>query len=398
MTHTRLLGRGFTALCAALWLSSCDTSSGPRDQPNVGDAARDPVTDAGATGGADAGRDAGNAATATDAAQTDEPEGGSTTARDGGAALGDAGTGTPTPSLRAQICGDATSWPAPASQPRAAQRVGTASFGFVEGPVWIAELGVLLFSDMNFAGGDAKGPPSRIHRLTPPATFDVLVQEANSNGLALTPDGKVLAATHDTQSLSLFDPATGARTKLDIQFEGKHFSSPNDLTVRSDGTVYFTDPAWQLGSRKQEIDATGVYRVAPPLAETTAKQASSVDATLPKPNGIRLSPDERTLYVGSSAKEVWKFPVQADGSLGARSMFAKVDGGSDGMTVDCAGNVYVVAGTVKVFDPSGNKLYEITTSESPSNVAFGGANHKTLYITASTGLYALELDVPGFPY
>jgi gluconolactonase len=274
--------------------------------------------------------------------------------------------------------------------------VGTTRFGFIEGPVWIAELGVLLFSDMNFSGGDAKGPPSRIRRLKPPSSFDVLVETANSNGLALSLEGAVLAATHDTQSLSAFDAQTGKRTDLTVRYQGKRFNSPNDLTIRDDGTVYFSDPDYQLGSRSSELGSVGVYRVSAPL-RAAGGAAELVDGTLQKPNGVALSPDQRTLYVGSSGNEVWKFSVASDGSVSNRTKFAEV-GGSDGMAVDCAGNLYVTSGAVEVFAPSGDKLGEISTAESPSNAAFGGADKKTLYITAQTGLYSIALAVPGFPY
>jgi len=338
----------------------------------------------------DAARDAGN----TQLADTGTTQ----TAPDSGSVTTDAGSDNAGAiTLRKRICGDTATWPAPLPQTRTASRVGTEQFDFIEGPVWIDALGVLLFSDMNFGGGNTQGPPSRIRRLQPPATFDVLVESANSNGLALTLDGKVIAATHDTQSLSLFDPASGARTKLDVKFDGKRFYSPNDLTVRSDGTVYFSDPDWQLGDRSAEIGKMGVYRVSPPVDTAGPHAAILVDDTLDKPNGVLLSPDEQTLYVGSSGSELWKFPVNADGSLGGRTKFADV-GASDGMGIDCAGNVYVASETVEVFAPSGTKLGEITTNGSPSNVAFGGTDHKTLYITSGSALFSIELMVPGFPY
>ena len=349
------------------------------------DAASDPRTaeqsDAAARPGAAAARDAG----ARDAGTTDP------------SSPGDASTASAT--LRATVCGETTSFPSPLpgdTGMRTAQLVGSMRFGFVEGPVWVAELGVLLFSDMNFSGGNAKGPPSRIRRLAPPSTFDVFVESANSNGLALSLDGALLAATHDTQSLSAFDVRTGARSDLSIRYQDKHFRSPNDLTVRDDGTVYFTDPDYQLGSRTAELQSAGVYRVAPPLAGGT-RAAELVDGTLQQPNGVALSPDQRTLYLGSSGNEIWKFSVAADGSVSGRSTFAEV-GGSDGMTVDCAGNLYVASGTIEVFAPDGSKLGDIRTAENPSNAAFGGADRKTLYITAQTGLYSIALAVPGFPY
>lgn len=304
--------------------------------------------------------------------------------------------------VRARVCGTATSWPQPlpeAMDKRTATRVAPGqSFKFIEGPVWIAERGALLFSDLDFGGGDTLGPPSKIWRLTPPGTIDTFVASSNSNGLALMPDGTLLAATHDTRSLSLFDLASGKRTDLTVRFGGKRFSSPNDVTVRSDGTIYFTDPDWQLGpKRTKEIPQTSAYRLKPPVRGGQTLEAVPFEQTLDKPNGIALSPDERTLYLGSAGQEIWKFDVQPDGSLQNKREFAKT-GASDGLTVDCAGNLYVASGTVEVFAPNGQRLGEIRTNEEPSNVAFGGPDRKTLYITARTGLYAISLNVPGYPY
>jgi len=305
-------------------------------------------------------------------------------------------SGVANQSLRAQVCGLRTTWPdpLPPRDQRTAQRVGNDTFGFIEGPVWIAELGVLLFSDMALSGVLAV-PPAQIRRLRPPASFDVFVGASGSNGLALGASGQILAATHDTQSLSLFALGDGARTNIPVLSDGKHFNSPNDLTVTDTGSVFFTDPDYQLGDRVSETMRQGVYKVPGPLS-TTSNSASLVDGTLDRPNGIALSPDQRTLYVGSSAKEIWKYEL-TDGVVGARSKFAET-GGSDGMTVDCAGNLYVTSGTVEVFAPSGTPLGELQLGGSPSNVAFGGADRKTLYITAGSRLYSIELNVPGFPY
>jgi gluconolactonase len=333
------------------------------------------------------------------------------------AAVVDAGAAPIPPSVpanpvRTRICGSATAWPAPlpeAADKRTATRLspeGTsgskASFKFIEGPVWIAERGVLLFSDMDFGGGDTLGPPAKIWRLTPrasaPPAVDTFVAAVGSNGLALMPDGSLIAATHDTRSLSLFDLASGKRSDLTVRYQGKRFSSPNDLAVRSDGTVYFTDPDWQLGpKRTKEIPQTSAYRIKPPVRAGQPLEALPFEQGLDKPNGIALSPDERTLYLGSSGQEVWKYDVNPDGSLTNKREFAKT-GASDGMTVDCAGNLYVASGTVEVFAPSGQKLGELRTGEEPANVAFGGLDRKTLYITARTGLFAITLNVPGYPY
>jgi gluconolactonase len=265
-------------------------------------------------------------------------------------------------------------------------------FVFLEGPVWIAEKGWLLFSDMDMNMGGPNGPPSRIRRLTPPSTFDVFAEDGNSNGLALDREGRVLACTHDMQTLSRFAVETGAREPLALTYMDKHFNSPNDLTVRSDGTVYFTDPDWQSAGRPNETMMTGVYRMTPD------GDVELVEGGLQKPNGITLSLDEKTLYVGSTGSEIWKYPVNADGSVGQKSMFAQ-PGASDGLGIDCAGNLYVTGGNaVKVFAPSGMMLGMISVAGSTSNVAFGGRDRKTLFITAGNTLYSIAMPVPGLPY
>jgi gluconolactonase len=399
MRHTFASSRA-TAVLLALLSLSCpgaknetqeDSAAVSKDAGAVLDA-QEPAHDASvADAGASAGqRDGGFGDLGT-------RDGGAPDAGGSAAAQVDAGGAR---SLRAQVCGDRNDWPSPlpaSLDMRSAQPVGDESFGFLEGPVWIAEQGVLLVSDMDFAGGEAQGPPARIRRLTPPASFDVFAPSSNSNGLALSNDGALLAATHDNQALSLFQLNGAARTPLAVLSEGKHFNSPNDLTVRSDGTVYFTDPDWQLGPRSSETNITGVYRVAPPLSSSGPNNATLVEGTLQKPNGIALSPDQRTLYLGSSGSEIWQYQVASDGTLSGRTKFADT-GGSDGMAIDCAGNLYVASGTVEVFAPSGTKLGEITLAGDPSNAAFGGADRKTLYVTAGARLYAIILSVPGFPY
>lgn len=299
-----------------------------------------------------------------------------------------ADAGSAAASLR---CPSGASYPDPLPPPsdRSARLVRD-GFGFVEGPVWVN--GALLFSDMDFATSNgAQGPNAQIRRFQPPDQFAVLVASSGSNGLALANDGRVLAATHDSQSLAYFDASTGVREPRELAYQGKRFNSPNDLAVRSDGTVYFSDPNWQLGSRSSETGLTGLYRVAPDGT------VSLIDGTLSQPNGVALSPDERTLYAGSQGSEIYAFPLAPDGSPGERATFA-APGGSDGLTIDCAGNLYVAANTVQVFAPDGQKRGEITVGAMPSNMAFGGPEAKTLYITAQSGLYSIELNVPGRCY
>jgi len=389
------------ALCAAI--TGCgDDAAEPAPQPGAG-------AGAGGSGGsvapgAGAGAGAGRSGAGSGGAGMQAPRagagsgaGGAGAPATGGTAGGeeDAGSagmdaGPPDPP-NADPCADD---PGPYGDPLPAARTATLiedGFDFLEGPVWIDSEGVLLFSDMHMGQAGGSWPPATIVRLTPPNAFDPFEENANTNGLALTHEGELIGCTHDVQTLSLFDLENGDRTPIELTYMGDHFNSPNDLTVRSDGTVYFTDPDWQLGGRTNETGMTGVYRVPP------GGDPELIDGTLDKPNGIALSPDERTLYVGSAGQDLMAYPVDENGLVGDGEVFAS-PGGSDGLTVDCAGNLYVTAGGVQVFDPEGDQLGSITVAESPANVAFGGADRRTLYITARTGLYSIVLNVPGYPY
>ena len=273
---------------------------------------------------------------------------------------------------------------------------------FLEGPVWFQGREALFFSDMLVHNGTetGQGPPARMYKLDSEGAFSVFVAEANSNGLAIGPEGDILAATHDMQTLSHFDPDTGDRDALDMLYNGANFNSPNDLAVRSDGTVFFTDPHWQRADRTGQADLTGVFRRAPDGTITL------LDPQWYQPNGITLSPDERSLYVSAGGSAgVRRYTVDAAGDLSEETQFAAASAGVDGMAVDCLGNLYVTDGEVRVYSPAGDVLGAIAVGQTPTNVAFGGVDRKTLYITTGsgsntdgTGLYSIQLGVPGSPY
>jgi gluconolactonase len=273
-------------------------------------------------------------------------------------------------------------------------------FSFLEGPVWIADPGYLLVSDLGAATGPQQVQPSAIRRLAPPAPAGTFVAASGSNGLALSPDGQqIVAATHDNRAVSAFALSGAARTVVAASFQGRAFNSPNDVTVRADGVVYFTDPNFQRGRRADEMNGrTGVFRVA-------GGQVTLVDDTVRQPNGIALSPDGHTLYVGAyQENRIYSYPVQPDGSTGGRTVFATI-AGPDGVTVDCAGNLYWVShteGRVHVYSPAGAELGTISSGPEATNAAFGGPDRRTLFITAGRtgdyGIYRIPLGVPGYPY
>lgn len=305
------------------------------------------------------------------------------------------GVEAPTPegqqTPRAAICPKDEKYGAPVAE-GATPTLLEEGFVFVEGPVWSDQLHALLFSEMDFGADGSNGPPSKIHLLTEDKRHFVFLENGGSNGLAIDENG-LLACTHDTQAVSRIDLTTKERTVVVPSANGKHFNSPNDLVLSSTGDIYFTDPDWQLGKRPNETGITGVYWASPDGKVTL------VDGKLSKPNGIQLSPDEKTLYVGANDGRVYRYRVDQGLPKGPKE-FARVDG-PDGFAVDCAGNLYVAShgpGKIEVFDPAGKKLRSIAVAPKTTNVAFGGSDRRTLFITAGSGVYSLQTQVPGYPY
>ena len=262
---------------------------------------------------------------------------------------------------------------------------------FLEGPVWID--GSLDMSQIR-----DYGPlnPANILKYTPGGSFEQVVADAGTNGLALNGAGLLVAASHKEGGIVTFDTQAIAAAPLTLvnEFEGSRFNSPNDLTVRSDVTIYFTDPDWQCTGCGHQ-PGKGVYKLSPTgvVEKLTVLQDD--------PNGISLSPDEKTLYVGGIS--LASYPVMLDGSIGAGSVFGdNFFQRTDGLGIDCAGNVYATTGDaeVKVFASTGALLGTISAAGA-RNVAFGGVDNKTLFIvgagTPGTA-YSLDLNVPGYPY
>jgi gluconolactonase len=265
----------------------------------------------------------------------------------------------------------------------------------VEGPVWIGD--ALYVSEI----GNGTTSPARIIKITGDDAVSVAVTDSGSNGLAVDADGNIVSANQGIGGIVRFNPATGARTTVIDSYNGKRFNSPNDLTIRSDGGIFFTDPSFQASGAPQPV--TGVYFVPP--GSTTAKLSTGFN----NPNGITLSIDEKTIYIGDGSG-VLSYPVAADGTLGKGTVFGGITGSSDGMTIDCAGNLYVVRVDVRnvtVLDPSGKTLgtpITVPGGGQITNVAFGGADHKTLYITVMgtgtvRGVFKISnMPIPGMPF
>lgn len=252
---------------------------------------------------------------------------------------------------------------------------------FTEGPQWREAEGDLVFSDI---------PANTVYRTVAGGAPVVLrMPSGNSNGLAVDGAGKLLAAEHGSRGI------TRDGVTIASMFEGKRLNSPNDVIAAADGTIYFTDPPYGINNRPDELDFMGVFRLAPD-GTLTAEHRGPLTA---RPNGIGLSPDGKLLYVADTAVgKIYKFPVETGGALGARADFVTTSAGPDGLAIDTGGNVLVATSVgIEAFSPTGQRWGAIVTPMQPSNCAFGGADHKTLYITARNALYRVDLAHAGLP-
>jgi gluconolactonase len=208
-------------------------------------------------------------------------------------------------------------------------------------------------------------------------------------------EGRLIACEHGNRRVTRTE-ADGSVTVLAERFRGKRLNSPNDVIVKSDGAIYFTDPSYGINPKEQEQPVQGVYRLSPDTKEITL-----VADDLARPNGLAFSPDEKKLYIDDSERRhIRVFAVREDGSLTGGTLFHDMNvatpGAPDGMKVDVAGHVYCTgAGGVWVFDPAGNHLGTIVTPEKPSNCAWGDEDWRTLYITAETSLYKIRVNTAG---
>lgn len=264
-------------------------------------------------------------------------------------------------------------------------------FQFTEGPVWRGDH--LIFSDI---------PASRLvrYQLLPegPEVKTFRYPSHNSNGNTLDREGRLVTCQHGTRSVTRTE-LDGTVVPLATEYEGKRLNSPNDVVVRSDGSIYFTDPPYGLVNLTEgkELPFNGVYRIAPD--GTLHLLVDDFD----RPNGLAFSPDEKLLYIDDSPRRhIRVFDVTPEGSLINGRLFADMQspdkGSPDGMKIDIEGNIYCTGpGAIWIYTPAGKLLGRIIPPEKPANLAWGDPDNRTLYITAITSLYSIRVNIPGLP-
>jgi gluconolactonase len=255
-------------------------------------------------------------------------------------------------------------------------------FKFTEGPAADRD-GNVYFTDI---------PTNRILKTDTEGKLSTFLEDSKGcNGLMFDGKGRLIACQGGEGRIIAIDVATKKIDVLAAEYNGKRFNRPNDLVVDRQGGVYFTDPSFAKAEPAQ--DKMGVYYVAP------GGQATRLIDDLERPNGVILSPDEKTLYVLISGKPgLMAYPVQAPGKIGTGKLLGQVKSGGDGLTVDTKGNLYLTQpslSAIQVITPQGETLGMIKFPEGPSNCTFGGKDMKTLFVTARTSLYTVKTDATG---
>ena len=261
------------------------------------------------------------------------------------------------------------------------EKVGS-GFKFTEGPA-VAPDGRVYFTDQ---------PNDRIHIWDEKNGISLYLEgTGRSNGLYFNADNQLVSCADLKNQLVYFDENKKMHV-IHEGYDGKLLNAPNDLWITPSGGIYFSDPYyhrnWWEEGRGEEQEVRGIYYLSP------KGEISRVVDDYVQPNGLIGTPDGKTLYATDiNEKKIWKYDIQPDGSLTNKTFFAPK--GSDGMTIDNKGNVYLTSGKVWVYSPKGELIEEIEVPESPSNVCFGGKNRKTLFVTARTSVYTVDTKVKG---
>jgi gluconolactonase len=261
-------------------------------------------------------------------------------------------------------------------------------YQFLEGPIWNSSEELLLFSDI---------PANRIYKWNSDGKVTVLREPSgNSNGLTFDKRGSLIICEHGTRRLSILEKHEIYKVLAD-KYKDKRLNSPNDVVVKSDGKIYFTDPPYGINPDEQELPFQGVYSL-----DVKKEKLTLLLDDFDRPNGLAFSPDETVMYIADSSnrRHVRAFDVEGDGSLSHGRVFAEIHsvlpGNPDGMKVDVEGNLYVAAvGGVWVFSEKGEHMGIIDTPETPANLAWGNNDWRSLFITARTSLYRVKMRIKG---
>ena len=266
------------------------------------------------------------------------------------------------------------------------------TIGPAEGPVWWADGHYLLFNDINTA---------RRMKYMPGSSPTVAMEKTNeANGMTRDQQGRLVSAEHLSRRVTRYE-SDGSLTVIANSFQGKRLLRPNDVIVKSDGSIYLTDPGGNAAPEQWDVTISGVYRVSPDLGSM-----SLIIDDMVRPNGLAFSPDENTLYVADTRRRhVRAYQMQANGTIAKETSRVFVDlGGTepgvpDGIKVDAEGNVYSGgSGGLYIIDPKGKKLGRIVHGQAATtNVAFGGDDWKTLYFTTASTLFSVNVKIAGVP-
>jgi gluconolactonase len=267
-------------------------------------------------------------------------------------------------------------------------------FLFTEGPLWHVREQYLLFSDM---------PGDHLRRWSAREGATTFRKPcAQSNGLAWDRQGRLVVCEHATSRLTRTEP-DGRSIVLASHYDGKELNSPNDVVVKSDGAIYFTDPTYGRAEyygnpRSVQLDFRGVYRLEPEGGRLIA-----LATDFGQPNGLCFSRCESQLFVNDTQRgHIRIFEVEQDGTLTNDRVWAEMKGSGagapDGMKMDTEGNVYCCGpGGIHVFDPEGTSLGVIAMPEVAANFCFGDTDFRSLFVTASRSIYRMRIKVPGIP-
>jgi gluconolactonase len=254
-----------------------------------------------------------------------------------------------------------------------------AGFPGGEGPVWSRQ-GFLIFSDYS---------KDRLYQYVPGKTPEVYREDSHgANGNTMDRQGRLYSCEYKARRVTRTDRKGRIEVLVD-KFEGKRFNAPNDIVVRRDGHVYFSDPLFTPLDQR-ELDFYGLYHVTPKgKIEAIAKMKT-------RPNGVTLSPDGKILYVAmTDDRSIRAYDLDRSGrASNERVLIPNLQGGPDGIRTDVKGNLYIAARGVVVYSPAGELLGKITTPVNPRNLAFGDSDLKTLYMVGNS-IFRVRLDVAG---